>query len=66
MGLPSYVPPTWTFECNEDLIRFLYNHLDHFLENLGKIEQYVESIDVSSCAVGALENPPQPGSPSSY
>ncbi|XP_049630941.1 E3 ubiquitin-protein ligase HECTD3-like [Suncus etruscus] len=43
-----YVPPTWTFECDEDLIRFLYDHLGKDLEILGNLEQDVESIDVSS------------------
>uniref|UniRef100_A0A2K5IVG6 HECT domain-containing protein n=1 Tax=Colobus angolensis palliatus TaxID=336983 RepID=A0A2K5IVG6_COLAP len=43
-----YVPPTWTYECDEDLIHFLYDHLGKEDENLGSVKQYVESIDVSS------------------
>lgn len=27
LGSLSYVPPTWTYECDEDLIHFLYDHL---------------------------------------
>lgn len=49
----SYVPPTWTYECDEDLIHFLYDHLGKEDENLGSVKQYVESIDVSSYTVGA-------------
>lgn len=53
LGLFSYVPPTWTYECDEDLIHFLYDHLGKEDENLGSVKQYVESIDVSSYTVGA-------------
>lgn len=49
----SYVPPTWTYECDEDLIHFLYDHLGKEDENLGSVKQYVESIDVSSYTVGS-------------
>lgn len=49
----SYVPPTWTYECDEDLVHFLYDHLGKEDENLGSVKQYVESIDVSSYTVGA-------------
>lgn len=52
LGLFSYVPPTWTYECDEDLIHFLYDHLGKEDENLGSVKQYVESIDVSSYTVG--------------
>jgi hypothetical protein len=51
-GLLSYVPPTWTYECDEDLIHFLYDHLGKEDENLGSVKQYVDSIDVSSYTVG--------------
>lgn len=27
LGSLSYVPLTWTYECDEDLIHFLYDHL---------------------------------------
>lgn len=57
LGLLSYVPPMWTYECDEDLIHFLYDHLGKEDENLGSVKQYVESIDVSSYTVGA-GNPP--------
>lgn len=53
LKLLSYVPPTWTYECDEDLIHFLYDHLGKEDENLGSVKQYVESIDVSSYTVGA-------------
>lgn len=61
MGLLSYVPPTWTYECDEDLIHFLYDHLGKEDENLGSVKQYVESIDVSSYTVGAGTPPPRAG-----
>ncbi|XP_053105548.1 E3 ubiquitin-protein ligase HECTD3 isoform X2 [Hemicordylus capensis] len=43
-----FVPPTWSYECDEDLVHFLYDHIGKEDENLGSIKQYVESIDVSS------------------
>uniref|UniRef100_A0A8B9PSA0 E3 ubiquitin-protein ligase HECTD3 n=1 Tax=Apteryx owenii TaxID=8824 RepID=A0A8B9PSA0_APTOW len=43
-----YVPPTWTYECDEDLVHFLYDHIGKEDENLGSVKQYVDSIDVSS------------------
>uniref|UniRef100_A0A8C0IM63 HECT domain E3 ubiquitin protein ligase 3 n=1 Tax=Chelonoidis abingdonii TaxID=106734 RepID=A0A8C0IM63_CHEAB len=43
-----FVPPTWSYECDEDLVHFLYDHLGKEDENLGSVKQYVESIDVSS------------------
>ncbi|RXN01366.1 hypothetical protein EOD39_7051 [Acipenser ruthenus] len=45
-----YVPPTWTFECDEDLVHYFYDHIGKEDEDLGSIKQYVESIDVSSCS----------------
>ncbi|KAG2461844.1 HECD3 ligase, partial [Polypterus senegalus] len=45
-----YIPPTWTFECDEDLVHFFYDHIGKEDENLGSVKQYVESIDVSSCS----------------
>ncbi|MGH0185882.1 UNVERIFIED_CONTAM: hypothetical protein FKN15_019390 [Acipenser sinensis] len=45
-----YVPPTWTFECDEDLVHYFYDHVSKEDEDLGSIKQYVESIDVSSCS----------------
>ncbi|RXM29080.1 E3 ubiquitin-protein ligase HECTD3, partial [Acipenser ruthenus] len=45
-----YVPPTWTFECDEDLVHYFYDHISKEDEDLGSIKQYVESIDVSSCS----------------
>lgn len=53
------MPPTWTYECDEDLIHFLYDHLGKEDENLGSVKQYVESIDVSSYTVGS-GTPPTP------
>uniref|UniRef100_A0A8C4JVD2 HECT domain E3 ubiquitin protein ligase 3 n=1 Tax=Dromaius novaehollandiae TaxID=8790 RepID=A0A8C4JVD2_DRONO len=46
--LALYVPPTWTYECDEDLVHFLYDHIGKEDENLGSVKQYVDSIDVSS------------------
>ncbi|NXT45797.1 HECD3 ligase, partial [Pluvianellus socialis] len=43
-----FVPPTWTYECDEDLVHFLYDHIGKEDENLGSVKQYVDSIDVSS------------------
>lgn len=46
------MPPTWTYECDEDLVHFLYDHIGKEDENLGSVKQYVDSIDVSSYTVG--------------
>uniref|UniRef100_A0A672RJN0 E3 ubiquitin-protein ligase HECTD3-like n=1 Tax=Sinocyclocheilus grahami TaxID=75366 RepID=A0A672RJN0_SINGR len=43
-----YVPPTWTFECDEDLVHYFYDHIGKEDENLGSVKQCVTSIDVSS------------------
>ncbi|KAL2097516.1 hypothetical protein ACEWY4_006723 [Coilia grayii] len=45
-----YVPPTWTYECDEDLVHYLYEHIGKEDENLGSVKQCVTSIDVSSCS----------------
>uniref|UniRef100_A0A8C9SD30 HECT domain containing 3 n=1 Tax=Scleropages formosus TaxID=113540 RepID=A0A8C9SD30_SCLFO len=45
-----YVPPTWTFECDEDLVHYYYDHIGKEDENLGSVKQCVMSIDVSSCS----------------
>ncbi|XP_026864354.1 E3 ubiquitin-protein ligase HECTD3 isoform X1 [Electrophorus electricus] len=45
-----YVPPTWTFECEEDLVHYFYDHVGKEDENLGSVKQCVSSIDVSSCS----------------
>uniref|UniRef100_A0A673K6P0 E3 ubiquitin-protein ligase HECTD3-like n=1 Tax=Sinocyclocheilus rhinocerous TaxID=307959 RepID=A0A673K6P0_9TELE len=45
-----YVPPTWTFECDEDLVHYFYDHIGKEDENLGSVKQCVTSIDVSSTA----------------
>ncbi|KAG9338466.1 hypothetical protein JZ751_025700 [Albula glossodonta] len=45
-----YVPPTWTFECDEDLVHYFYDHIGKEDENLGSVKQCVMSIDVSSCS----------------
>uniref|UniRef100_A0A673FX38 E3 ubiquitin-protein ligase HECTD3-like n=1 Tax=Sinocyclocheilus rhinocerous TaxID=307959 RepID=A0A673FX38_9TELE len=46
-----YVPPTWTFECDEDLVHYFYDHIGKEDENLGSVKQCVTSIDVSSSSV---------------
>uniref|UniRef100_A0A8C1Z987 HECT domain containing 3 n=1 Tax=Cyprinus carpio TaxID=7962 RepID=A0A8C1Z987_CYPCA len=43
-----YVPPTWTFECDEDLVHYYCDHNGKEEENLGGVKQCVTSIDVSS------------------
>uniref|UniRef100_A0A803TXP4 HECT domain E3 ubiquitin protein ligase 3 n=1 Tax=Anolis carolinensis TaxID=28377 RepID=A0A803TXP4_ANOCA len=43
-----FVPPTWSYECDEDLVHFLHDHIGKEDENLGSVKQYVDSIDVSS------------------
>ncbi|CAG5896412.1 unnamed protein product [Menidia menidia] len=46
----KYVPPTWTYECDEDLVHYFYDHIGREDENLGSVKQCVTSIDVSSCS----------------
>ena len=48
---PRHVPPTWTYESDEDLVHFFYDHIGKEDENLGSVKQCVTSIDVSSCSV---------------
>ncbi|TKS79447.1 E3 ubiquitin-protein ligase HECTD3 [Collichthys lucidus] len=43
-----YIPPTWTYECDEDLVHYFYDHIGKEDENLGSVKQCVTSIDVSS------------------
>ncbi|KAJ1169518.1 hypothetical protein NDU88_001411 [Pleurodeles waltl] len=43
-----FVPPTWSYESDEDLVHFFSDHILKEDENLGRIKQYVDSIDVSS------------------
>lgn len=43
-----FVPPTWTFECDEDLVHYVHDHVGKEDENLGSVKQCVSSIDVSS------------------
>uniref|UniRef100_A0A3Q4HB06 HECT domain containing 3 n=1 Tax=Neolamprologus brichardi TaxID=32507 RepID=A0A3Q4HB06_NEOBR len=47
-----YVPPTWTYECDEDLVHYFYDHIGKEDENLGSVKQCVTSIDVSSYPSG--------------
>ncbi|XP_075877887.1 E3 ubiquitin-protein ligase HECTD3 isoform X1 [Nelusetta ayraudi] len=49
-----FIPPTWTYECDEDLVHFLYDHIGKEDENLGSVKQCVNSIDVSSFTVDRL------------
>lgn len=46
-----YIPPTWTYECDEDLVHYFYDHIGKEDENLGSVKQCVTSIDVSSSSV---------------
>lgn len=50
-----HVPPTWTYECDEDLVHYFYDHIGKEDENLGSVKQCVTSIDVSSCSVRTNE-----------
>ncbi|KAM4722366.1 E3 ubiquitin-protein ligase HECTD3 [Rhinophrynus dorsalis] len=43
-----FLPPSWTYECDEDLVHFLFEHLGKEDESLGSMKQFVESISVSS------------------
>ncbi|XP_056389086.1 E3 ubiquitin-protein ligase HECTD3 [Hyla sarda] len=43
-----FIPPSWTYECDEDLIHFLYERVGKEDESLGNMKQFVESINVSS------------------
>ncbi|XP_063795502.1 E3 ubiquitin-protein ligase HECTD3 [Pseudophryne corroboree] len=43
-----FVPPSWTYECDEDLVHFLCEHVGKEDESLGNMKQFVESINVSS------------------
>ncbi|KAG7283406.1 hypothetical protein CRUP_031459 [Coryphaenoides rupestris] len=45
-----HVPPTWTYESDEDLVHYFYDHIGKEDENLGSVKQCVTSIDVSSCS----------------
>ncbi|XP_071984721.1 E3 ubiquitin-protein ligase HECTD3 [Engystomops pustulosus] len=42
------VPPSWTYECDEDLVHFLHERVGKEDESLGNMKQFVESINVSS------------------
>ncbi|KAM4022588.1 LOW QUALITY PROTEIN: E3 ubiquitin-protein ligase HECTD3-like [Anomaloglossus baeobatrachus] len=43
-----FIPPSWTYECDEDLVHFLYELFEKEDENLSNMKQFVESINVSS------------------
>ncbi|XP_069014076.1 E3 ubiquitin-protein ligase HECTD3-like [Embiotoca jacksoni] len=43
-----YVPPTWTYECDEDLVHYFYEHIGKEDENLGSVKHCVSSMEVSS------------------
>ncbi|XP_075688157.1 E3 ubiquitin-protein ligase HECTD3 [Rhinoderma darwinii] len=43
-----FIPPSWTYECDEDLVHFLHEHVGKEDETLGNMKQFVESINVSS------------------
>ncbi|MCJ8740455.1 hypothetical protein PDJAM_G00059400 [Pangasius djambal] len=45
-----YIPPTWTFEYDEDLVHYFYDYVGKEDENLGSVKQCVNNIDVSSCS----------------
>lgn len=51
-----YVPPTWTYECDEDLVHYFYDHIGKEDENLGSVKQCVTSIDVSSYSVSHMHS----------
>ncbi|XP_043941699.1 E3 ubiquitin-protein ligase HECTD3 [Protopterus annectens] len=43
-----YIPPTWTYECDEDLVHCFCNPTGKEAEDLGSAKQYVDNIEVSS------------------
>ncbi|XP_043941706.1 E3 ubiquitin-protein ligase HECTD3-like isoform X2 [Protopterus annectens] len=43
-----YIPPNWTYECDEDLIHYLHDAKDRETENFSNVSQYLEKIEVSS------------------
>ncbi|XP_069088919.1 E3 ubiquitin-protein ligase HECTD3-like isoform X2 [Pleurodeles waltl] len=44
----QFFPPAWSYECDEDLVRFLSPDVLEEDENLGCLKQYVDRITVSS------------------
>ncbi|KAM4641143.1 E3 ubiquitin-protein ligase HECTD3 isoform 2-T3 [Discoglossus pictus] len=42
------LPPSWTYECDEDLVHFLFEHVGKEDESLGNVKQFVDSIKVST------------------
>nr|XP_046264244.1 E3 ubiquitin-protein ligase HECTD3-like isoform X2 [Scatophagus argus] len=47
-----YVPPTWTYECDEDLVHYLYDHKVKEDERLENVKECVANIVVSSYSDG--------------
>ena len=45
------VPPNWTSDCDEQLIKFLSSSMEIDNSNLGTIKNYVDSIAVSTVCV---------------
>ncbi|KAG8437018.1 hypothetical protein GDO86_007920 [Hymenochirus boettgeri] len=43
-----FLPPSWTYECDEDLVHYLFDHVEKEDQNLGNMKHFVESITVSS------------------
>ncbi|XP_053325726.1 E3 ubiquitin-protein ligase HECTD3 [Spea bombifrons] len=43
-----FLPSSWSYECDEDLVHFLFEHVGKEDESLGNVKQFVESINVSS------------------
>ncbi|XP_046882909.1 E3 ubiquitin-protein ligase HECTD3-like [Hypomesus transpacificus] len=43
-----HVPPTWTFECDEDLVHYFYDHIGKEDENMDNLKRCVTSIELSS------------------
>ncbi|XP_068809049.1 E3 ubiquitin-protein ligase HECTD3 isoform X1 [Struthio camelus] len=46
------LPPAWRYECDVELVRFLYDHSERELERLDCIKEHVNSLVVSSQAEG--------------
>uniref|UniRef100_A0A8C5QNN2 E3 ubiquitin-protein ligase HECTD3 n=1 Tax=Leptobrachium leishanense TaxID=445787 RepID=A0A8C5QNN2_9ANUR len=44
----QFLPASWSYECDEDLVHFLWDNMGKGDETLGNIKQFVESISVSS------------------
>lgn len=47
------VPGNWDIECDEEMVKFLSEHVVQENEKLGNVKQYVEAVAVSSSWVSS-------------